>query len=163
MPQKDLSNVGGLVADLWRETSFAVFFCTLGGMLLGVIGSIAALLFWFVAMASMIPAQGQVQGAPTGQPTPVVVPVGRGPGVVAFLIVVPGAVVGGVLGCLFGVLIDFLVNLVRGPKKKRVGKKWDPEREAARRERRRRPPPEDKGDVGEHWNPSTNYQQRPED
>jgi len=151
----------GLLVDLYRETSFSVFFCTVGGMILGVVATFALLVFWIYALFSLSPADtlpSQTYGANTVRPGPVV-PVRGGPGPVAFLLVVPGLVVGGILGCLLGVVLDFVVNLIRGPQAaKRRGKKWDPEREAARRQKREQAAPEpEKDDIGSHWKPDERY------
>jgi hypothetical protein len=161
MPAREPSSFMGLVVDLYRETSFSVFFCTVCGMVLGVVATVALLMFWLYALFSLSPPDTQLSqpyGVNSGQPVRVV-PVRGGPGPVAFLLVVPGVVVGGTLGCLFGVVLDCVVNLIRGPQeKKRRRKPWDPEREAARRQKREQAEPRpEKNDIGSHWQPDERY------
>ena len=167
MPQKNMSHLGGLIGDLYRETSFSVFLGTIVGMIVGFIGTLGVILFWLVAMGSMVarPTQpAQPYGANTRTPG-LVVPVGS-PGTgraapVLFLLVVPGMIGGGMIGCLFGVILDFGVKLVRGPQvqEKRRGKKWVPERDAKPRPE---PPPEVfRGTLRSHAQDDTNDHLRP--
>jgi hypothetical protein len=119
----DMRSFSGLVGDLWRGTSQAVFWCTLIGMLFGAVATIGLLVFYIV-MATPPPPTGPVGSTYRHPPT------NYGFARLFIIFFLPAVVGGGVIGCFVGVLLDFIVGLLRGPQKKKPrGKKWVPERD----------------------------------
>jgi hypothetical protein len=104
VPQKDLNSFPQLIADLYHEMSWIVFWCMIAGF---AIGGFAAT-YWLVQLQIAYPmpasyGRSRRQGGAWG----------------FFLIIPAAAIIGMICGIAFGVVLELLVDFIRGPEAKK--------------------------------------------